>query len=112
MLAFCHLIFLLFLVICEIGFGVRRYLNEPEMARAVQTLEAGATQRTVTEKPGVSRSVVALDYGYYSKNPEGTEGDLSKDMGEQQQRFRIIISGTWHVVILGLRLECFRMISC
>ncbi len=49
------------------------------------------------------------DYGYDSKRPKGTEEDLGKDVGEPQQRVRIVISGTWHVVILSLRLELFRM---
>ncbi len=66
---------LLLLVNFEIGFGVRRYLNEPEVASAVQMLEDGVTQRTVAERLGVSRSVVARlwirfqESGRYRRRP-------------------------------------------
>ena len=60
LLSFCHLIAVVaWLVTFEIGCGVGRYLNEPEVVRAVQMLEDGATQRTVAERLGVSCSVVA-----------------------------------------------------
>lgn len=39
--------------------AVRHFLNSPEVARAVQMLEDGFTQRQVGERLGVSRSVVA-----------------------------------------------------
>ena len=47
------------LAIFEIGYGVRRYLNETEVDRVVQMPDDGVTQRTVAERVGVSRSVVA-----------------------------------------------------
>ena len=43
-MAFCwRFVLLLLLVIFEIGFGVKRYLNEQEVARCVQMLEDEAT---------------------------------------------------------------------
>ncbi len=51
------------------------------------------------------------DYRYDYKRPEGTEEDLDKDVGEPQQRVRNVTSGTWHVVVVGLRLELFGLIS-
>ncbi len=47
------------ILLAEIGFGFTRYLNEPEVPRAVQMLEDGAIQRSVAERLGASRSVVA-----------------------------------------------------
>ena len=73
-------------------------------------LQEGATLRTVTGRRGVSRSLWH-NYGYDSKRPEGTEEDLGKDAGDPQQRVRIVISGTWYVVTISLRLELSRMIS-
>ena len=60
LLAFCHLIAVVGPIL-KFGFVVRCYLliNEPEVAKAVQMLEGGATQRTVAEKFAVSRTVVA-----------------------------------------------------
>ncbi len=93
-LAFCHLIAVR-VGHFELGFGVRCYLDEPEVATAVQMLEDGATQRTVAERLEVGRSVVARlsvrlqETGEYRRRPG-------------QQRTRIVIFGTWHVVIVGL----------
>ncbi len=62
---------------CNIGFGVRRYLNEPEVARAVHMVEDAATQRTVAEMLTVSRSVLAriwiefLETGRYTGRRPG-----------------------------------------
>ena len=69
------------LVICcvlthlQLSVAVRHFLSEPEVARAVQLLEDGATQRAVAERFGVSRSVIARlwirfrDTGLYSRRP-------------------------------------------
>ncbi len=62
-------------MIFEIVFGVGRYFNELGMARAVQMLDDGATERTVAERLGVSRSVVARvwirfqETGKYRRRP-------------------------------------------
>ncbi len=88
--------FVILLVICEIGCGVRRYLNEPEVARAVQMLEDGAAQKTIAERLGVNRSVVARlwirDWKIQKKTWARTWETHNSAPGS-------LSLGTWHVVI-------------
>ena len=68
-----------YLVMCHASpafrISPRRFLSVIEVARAVQMLEDGATQRTVAERFGVSRSIIARlwtrfqDTGRYSRRP-------------------------------------------
>lgn len=53
-----HVVFLLLLTVVKPSECVRRVLTEPEVARAVQLLEDGASMRTVAERFQVSPSVV------------------------------------------------------
>ncbi len=82
-------ILLLLLVIFEISFGVRRYLNETEVVRAVQMLEGAASQRTVAERLGAKRSVVARlcirlqETGRYRRPRQG----CGRDTTARQDRY-------------------------
>ncbi len=115
---FCHkmgfcwrfVILLLLLVISEFGIGVRRYSNEPQVARAVQMLEDRGTQSTVGERLGVGRSVVARlwmrfqETGRYRPRPGQRRGRATTARQDRYLR-------AWHVVIVGLWPELFRIIS-
>ncbi len=111
-MAFCwrFTILLLLPVILEIGFDVRSYLNEPRVARAVQMLEDGSTQRTVVKWLEVSRGVVVLLWIRFHLT-ERHRRSPGQGRGAPPKRVRIVSSGAWHVILVGLRLERFRMIS-
>lgn len=52
-----HLLFLISMITSSIA--VRHHLEENNVARAVQMMEDGLSQRQVAERMGVSRSVIA-----------------------------------------------------
>ena len=54
------------------SYGVRRFLEEVEVAKAVVLLESGYTQRIVAERFDVSRSVVARLWRRYQETGEFT----------------------------------------
>ena len=60
---------------------VRRYLREPEVARAVQMLEDGQTQRRVAAIVGVSPSVIARLWNRYQ-----TTGGYGRRPGQGRRR--------------------------
>ena len=49
----------LHLVCASVVLGVQRHLTEPEVARAIQMLEDGSSQRDVAAAYGVSHTVVS-----------------------------------------------------
>lgn len=70
----------------------RRYLSVPDVTRAVQLLEDGATQRTVAERFGVARSVIARlwtrfqETGLYSRRPGQGRGRITSDREDRYLR--------------------------
>ena len=63
------------------SYGVRRFLDEVEVAQAVVLLESGYTQRIVDERFDVSRSVVAR---LWRRNQETSE--FTRREGQDRQR--------------------------
>ena len=59
------------------SYGVRRFLEEVEVAQAVAFLESGYTQRIIAERFDVSRSVVARLWRRYQET-----GDLLDEKGK------------------------------
>lgn len=73
-MAFCQFL-LCCLTFIALSAGVRRYLTEPEVARAVQLVEDGLPQRQVARRFGVSPSVINRlwirhqEEGLYTRRP-------------------------------------------
>ena len=69
------------------SYGVRRFLEEVEVAQAVALVESGYTQRIVGERFDVSRSVVARLWRLYQETGKFTrpEGQGRHRMTSQRE---------------------------